>query len=73
MLTHNSRYNHTYVRRPANAHPDFYAFGADGDTRQPSPSCLYFTNRSGDKVWRLPPKMTTDWAAPEAVAAPRVE
>ncbi|MFQ6097265.1 MAG: BNR-4 repeat-containing protein, partial [Armatimonadota bacterium] len=26
QLTHDSIYNHTYVRRPVNAHPGFYAF-----------------------------------------------
>jgi hypothetical protein len=70
VLTRGSRYNHTYVRRPVNAHPDFYAFWADGDTRQPSDSCLYFTNRTGDTVWRLPTRMTTDFARPEALAPP---
>jgi hypothetical protein len=37
-------------------------------TRQrKSESCLYFTDRAGDRVWRLPPKMTTDSARPEPV------
>jgi len=57
--------NHTYVRRPFNAHPDFYAFWADGNPRQPSVSHLYFTNRAGDHVWRLPPRMKDKMAAPE--------
>ncbi len=67
QLTHNSRYNHTYARRPVHAHPDFYALWADGDCRQPSESRFYFTNKTGDKVWRLPPLMTTDLARPEEV------
>ena len=53
QLTQNSPYNHTYVRRPVNAHNDFYAFWADGDARQPSPSRLYFSNSDGD-VLQMP-------------------
>lgn len=30
-------------------------------------SHLHFTNRAGDKVWRLPYDMTADFAAPELV------
>ncbi len=67
QLTHNSAYNHTYARRPQNAHPDFYAFWADGDARQPSPSRLYFCDRSGEHVWRLPEKMRGAFAEPEPV------
>ena len=67
VLTRDSERNHTYVRRPLNAHPDFYALWADGDARKPSECHLYFTNRDGDKVWRLPPKMTEDHARPEVV------
>src|ERR1035437_10103377 len=65
QLTHDSLRNHTYARRPLNAHPDFYALWADGNARQPSESCLYFTNQHGDHVWRLPPSMTADSATPE--------
>ena len=65
QLTHDSQYNHTYCRRPVNAHPDFYAFWADGHGRKPSESRLYFTDREGDHVWRLPPKMTGETAKPE--------
>ncbi len=65
QLTRNSPRNHTYARRPVNAHPDFYALWADGNARQPSESCLYFTNQHGDHVWRLPPTMTADSAKPE--------
>jgi hypothetical protein len=57
QLTRDSERNHTYARRPLNAHPDFYALWADGHGRQPSESYLYFTNRDGDRVWRLPAKM----------------
>jgi hypothetical protein len=65
QLTRNSRYNHTYVRRPDGARPDFYALWADGDTRQKSESRLYFTNREGDHVWRLPERMDGPSAKPE--------
>lgn len=66
-LTANSPRNHSYVRRPFNAHPDFYAYWADGDADRLSESHLYFTNKAGDKVWRLPYTMTEDFAAPGLV------
>ncbi|MBX6314060.1 MAG: BNR-4 repeat-containing protein [Isosphaeraceae bacterium] len=65
QLTHDSRRNHTYARRPLDAHPDFYAFWADGDVLRPSGSNLYFTNQTGDHVWRLPETMTGESARPE--------
>ncbi|MBM3473621.1 MAG: hypothetical protein FJX75_10165 [Armatimonadetes bacterium] len=66
QLTHDSPYNHTFVRRPVNARPDFYAFWADGDARKPSDSRLYFCTKSGE-VYRLPPHMDGDFAKPELV------
>lgn len=68
QMTRGSEYNHTYVRRPVNAHPDFYGFWADGHARRPSESRLYFCNRAGD-VFRLPERMGGDFARPERVAA----
>jgi hypothetical protein len=65
QLTHDQQRNHSYARRPLNAHPDFYALWADGHGREPSLSALYFTNQRGDRVWRLPTKMTADYAKPE--------
>jgi hypothetical protein len=65
QLTRNSPRNHTYARRPLNAHPAFYAFWADGHARQPSESFLYFTDREGRHVWRLPARMNGDFARPE--------
>lgn len=53
QMTSRSTRNHTYVRRPVNAHPDFYALWADGHARQVSGSNLYFCNRKGD-VMLLP-------------------
>lgn len=66
-LTPGSEYNHTYVRRPVDAHPGFYALWADGHARQPSPSRLYFTDREGTHVWRLPERIDGDRARPEVV------
>jgi len=63
-VTRNSVRNHGYARRPVNAHPDFYAFWADGDPHQMSESHLYFTNQTGSHVWRLPYNMQTDYASP---------
>ncbi|HSW46593.1 MAG TPA: BNR-4 repeat-containing protein, partial [Phycisphaerae bacterium] len=65
-LTANSVYNHTFARRPVDANPAFYAFWADGDARKPSPSRLYFANQNGE-VFRLPERMTDDFARPEPV------
>ncbi|MGC4050466.1 MAG: hypothetical protein QM757_13900 [Paludibaculum sp.] len=67
-LTKNSLRNHTYVRRPLNAHPDFYALWADGDALKPSASCLYFSNRQG-QVFRLPAVMKGKTGQPEPVVS----
>lgn len=64
-VTRNSARNHSYARRPVNAHDDFYAFWADGHADEPSVSRLYFTNRTGDRVWLLPYAMEAEYAAPE--------
>lgn len=66
QLTQGSAYNHTYVRRPLNAHPDFYAFWADGHARRPSESSLYFCDREGS-VRRLPREMKGLYVEPELV------
>ena len=65
QLTRDSRFNHTYARRPVNAHPGFHAFWADGDTLGESESHLYFTDRDGTHVWRLPARMKSGFASPE--------
>jgi len=64
QLTSGSPFNHTFARRPVNAHDDFYAFWADGHGRQPSASSLYFCNKAGN-VYRLPQLMTQDSEAPQ--------
>ena len=66
-VTKNSLFNHSYARRPVNAHDDFYAFWADGDADHMSESKLYFTNRKGNKVWLLPYDMDTEFATPVRV------
>jgi hypothetical protein len=65
-LTSRSARNHSYPRRPVDAHPDFYAFWTDGHARQPSASMLYFADRRG-RVYQLPDRMTTDWERPRRV------
>jgi len=63
-ITRNSLYNHSYARRPLNANDDFYDFWADGDADKISPSGIYFTNKTGDKVWKLPYAMKNDFEKP---------
>ena len=63
-MTENSSFNHTYARRPVNAHPGFYAFWADGHGREPSPSKLYFSDQQGN-VFLLPEKMKNEFEMPK--------
>jgi hypothetical protein len=65
QLTADGEFNHTYARRPVDAHPQFYALWADGNPLEPSASRLYFTDREGSHVWRLPSSMSGDFAKPE--------
>ena len=65
-MTFNSQRNHTYVRRPLNAHPEFYALWADGHGRKPSQSILYFSNQAGD-VFQLPVDMKNGFEKPVRV------
>jgi CubicO group peptidase (beta-lactamase class C family) len=60
QLTTKSKYNHNFPRKPLNAHPDFYLLWADGHARQPSDSCLYFTDRDGSAIWKLPSEIKGD-------------
>lgn len=66
QLTEGSEFNHTFARRPVNAHPEFYSLWADGHGRKPSESRLYFANRAGE-VFRLPVQMDSEFAKPELV------
>ena len=66
VMTSGSANNHTYVRRPVPAQPDFYAFWADGDTEGVSPVRLYFGTKDGS-VYQLPVAMTNSLQAPVSV------
>ncbi len=71
-ITTKSDRNHSYARRPRRVdggppHPDFYAFWADGNPDELSQSRLYFTDRTGTVVRRLPASMTGDTAEPEVL------
>ena len=66
QLTNGSGFNHTFVRRPVNAHPEFYALWADGDARKRSRSRLYFCNKAGE-VFRLPEEMDGEFVEPERI------
>ena len=65
-LTSNSPRNHTYVRRPVNAHPDFTGFWADGHGRKPSESNLYFCDEAGN-TYLLPRTMDAEFAKPQRI------
>ena len=58
QLTRDSRFNHTYARRPVDAHPQFYALWADGNPLAPSESRLYFTDRDGTASGSCPSRRT---------------
>jgi len=66
-LTSGSEHNHSYVRRPVNAHPDFFALWTDGHARKPSPSRVYFCNKEGD-VYILPEEMDDDLVQPMRIS-----
>ena len=66
-VTHSSPRNHNYVRRPLNRSDPFFAFWTDGDPTGLSPSELYFSNSTGDQIWKLPYRMDGAFASPEPV------
>lgn len=66
QLTMSSQQNHTYARRPVDAHPDFYALWADGHGRKPSESRLYFATRDG-RVYQMTSSMKNNMEAPVLV------
>lgn len=66
-VTRSSPRNHNYVRRPLRRADPFFAFWADGDPTELSQSHLYFSDSSGQRVWRLPYRFETDHAAPTLV------
>lgn len=66
-ITRGSINNHSYARRPVNVQDDFFSFWADGNPDAISPSYLYFCNKKGNRVFRLPYNMQNDWEKPEVV------
>jgi hypothetical protein len=66
-VTSGSEFNHAYVRRPVNAREDFYAFWADGNPDELSPSRLYFIDKTGSRLRRLPYDMEGETAVPEEI------
>jgi len=66
QVTSGSEFNHTYVRRVVNAHPDFLAIWADGHGRKPSRSSLHFINQDKE-VFRLPASMEETQDYPERI------
>jgi hypothetical protein len=68
-VTRNSPRNHSYVRKVfgAERNSPFAMLWADGHADKLSVSRLYFTNRDGTKVRRLPYDMEGDFATPEVV------
>jgi len=70
QLTHGGRFNHTFARQPLHAHDDFHAFWADGDVHGESESALYFTDRLGTAVWRLPRTMRGAMGRPRVAYGP---
>lgn len=72
-VTEGSSLNHGYVRRPVNAHEPFYAFWADGNPDTFSESRIYFTDRSGEKLWQLPYEMGEDYLPPIEVKKPAAD
>ncbi len=67
QVTSGSPYNHSYVRKPVNAHPDFYGFWADGHGRELSPSRVYFCDKTGEKAFRLPERMENELEKPTQI------
>lgn len=65
-LTKGSERNHSYARKPLNAHPDFYAIWADGNPLEPSKSVIYFATKTGE-VYALPERMSGSHARPRHV------
>ncbi len=67
QITQDSPRNHSYARRPLDAHDPFWAFWADGDPTMLSPSHLYFCDSTGERVFELPYDMTEEFAKPRAL------
>ena len=58
LLTRESRFNHSYVRRVVNGKPPFEFLWADGDPNALSESRLYFGSLGGEAYYELPYDMS---------------
>lgn len=63
QLTRNSKFNHSYVRRPVNYKTPFCFFWANGHAHSFSKSHLYFGDFNGN-LWKLPYEMKKDHEKP---------
>lgn len=63
-VTHNSIFNHNYVRKVVHGVDPFLYFWADGDPTTQSKSELFFGNSAGE-AWKLPYEMTEVWERPK--------
>ncbi len=66
VLTNNSQFNHSYVRRPLHYKAPFCFFWADGHPHKFSKSELYFGDFDGN-VWKLPYDMKEENEKPVQV------
>ena len=69
-VTRDSPFNHCYLRRPHNPVDPFFAMWADSDSSQSSLSRLYFTNSTGERLYKLPYKMDSEYAEPRLLDPP---
>lgn len=67
--TSGSEFNHTYLRRPLNASPGFYAIWADGHAFHKSSSRLYFATQDGH-VYRMPTQFEGESMSPQLIRSP---
>ncbi|MBX9655217.1 BNR repeat-containing protein [bacterium] len=67
--TSGSNFNHTYVRRPLHASPDFYAIWADGHAFKRSASRIYFATMDGH-VFQMPTRLDAEWGKPQLIRSP---
>jgi len=66
ILLNDPAHNHTYARRPLDAHDGFAMLWAAADAHHPSCSALYFCDAAG-QVWRMPGQVDQDFVEPEGV------
>ena len=66
QLTKNSKYSHSYIRRPVNYKAPFCFFWAEGDSHKFSKSELYFGDFEGN-AWKLPFEMEMESEKPVTV------